>query len=96
MRTMIEVHTVSLAEGIYLTTRRTESSNGIPVLVVDGIAYSRTDMTKRGSAAAIVRRWAARRERSSAERAFAALFFVEHGSSWSRRPLFSRLVNASP
>ncbi len=96
MRTMTEMHTVFLAEGIYLTTRRAESSNGIPVLLVDGTAHSRGSVTKRGAAAAIVHQWAARRERSSAERAFAALFLVERRSSWSRKPILSRETNATP
>ncbi len=96
MRTLTELHTVFLAEGICLTTRPNESSNEIPVLLVDGTAHSRTSVTNRGPASAIVREWAARRERSSAERAFAALFLVERCSSWSRKPILSRTTIASP
>ncbi|MBZ5640796.1 MAG: hypothetical protein LAO51_18825 [Acidobacteriia bacterium] len=94
MHTMIEVHTIRLAEGIHLTTRRNESSDGIPVLVVDGSSFSCVGVTARGPAENIVRRWAARPERSSAERAFAALFLVGRRNSWSRMPLMSRLIDA--
>ncbi|MBZ5639119.1 MAG: hypothetical protein LAO51_10255 [Acidobacteriia bacterium] len=95
MRSMTEVHTVRLANGVHLTTRRSESSDGIPVLVVDGAAYSREGATGQGAAETLVRRWAAWPERSSAERAFAALFLVGRRSSWSRKPLMSRRLDAS-
>ena len=66
--------TIELPAGVELTTARAESSYGIPVLVVDGIAHGRADTTPRGPAVEIVAKWAQEPGRTQDERDFARRF----------------------